>query len=362
MGSQQQALIFLPDISGFTKFVSETEISHSTHIISELLEIIIGANDIGLEVAEIEGDAVLFYRLGPQPDLEELVQQCHKMYLAFHSHLIRYSRDRICQCGACSTANNLDLKFVAHHGDIIVRKIQDRLQLMGADVTISHKLLKNNVDSNAYILLSEPVLNGQPREDININGISFDCSNTDYEGIGKVEYRSGNTIQWREEVPEPQPVPSEFKTIKSPVSTSVIINAPIQAVHDIITDLNRRMDWRPKNKIKFDSNHLMRIGDTHDCIIKQGTLEVGPIVNQAEKDEMVYVEHSDGISGKVPETNEVFNLKRIDDNTTSLHVELHFILPAFKVFFIKLLFAPGYRKGFKEFKEYCEAYLAKAVA
>jgi len=54
----QSALFFIPDISGYTKFINETEINHSTHIITELLEIIISSNILDLKVSEIEGDAV----------------------------------------------------------------------------------------------------------------------------------------------------------------------------------------------------------------------------------------------------------------------------------------------------------------
>ena len=35
------ALLFIPDISGFTKFVGENEIQHSRHIIEELQEVLI---------------------------------------------------------------------------------------------------------------------------------------------------------------------------------------------------------------------------------------------------------------------------------------------------------------------------------
>jgi hypothetical protein len=35
------ALIFIPDISGFTEFVTFTEINHAKHIIEELLSVII---------------------------------------------------------------------------------------------------------------------------------------------------------------------------------------------------------------------------------------------------------------------------------------------------------------------------------
>ena len=61
---ENKGLLFIPDISGFTRFVNETEIEHSRLIIQELLEILINANQIGLEVSEIEGDAILFYKFG----------------------------------------------------------------------------------------------------------------------------------------------------------------------------------------------------------------------------------------------------------------------------------------------------------
>ena len=54
---KQSGLIFIPDISGFTHFVNSVELKHSQHIIGELLETIIDANQMGLSVSEVEGDA-----------------------------------------------------------------------------------------------------------------------------------------------------------------------------------------------------------------------------------------------------------------------------------------------------------------
>ena len=79
-GQTQPALLFMPDISGFTQFVSETEILHSQHIIQELLEIIIDSNHLNLQISEIEGDAIFFYRPGDKPDLKSLLQQVEKLY------------------------------------------------------------------------------------------------------------------------------------------------------------------------------------------------------------------------------------------------------------------------------------------
>ena len=71
---ENKGLLFIPDISGFTRFVNESEINHSRLIIQELLETLINANQIGLQVSEIEGDAILFYKFGNPPDLAQLYQ------------------------------------------------------------------------------------------------------------------------------------------------------------------------------------------------------------------------------------------------------------------------------------------------
>src|SRR5215213_7909973 len=114
---QKTGLLFVPDISGFTRFVNETEIEHSRLIIQELLEILINANQIGLEISEIEGDAILFYKFGKAPELKQLYQQVEKMFCAFHSNLIAYENRRFCQCKACTSAVHLTLKVITHYGE-----------------------------------------------------------------------------------------------------------------------------------------------------------------------------------------------------------------------------------------------------
>ncbi len=86
----QNAVLFIPDISGFTEFVHHTDISHSRHIISELLELLIDSNIMGLELAEIEGDALFLYKLIDGVDVNSINKQIEKMYLAFHTHIKRY--------------------------------------------------------------------------------------------------------------------------------------------------------------------------------------------------------------------------------------------------------------------------------
>ncbi len=91
-------LLFIPDISGYTNFINAVEIDHSTHIITELLEIIISANILDLKISEIEGDAVFFYRIGQEPSFEEIIAQAENMFTKFHQHL-KFSQEESLKVG-----------------------------------------------------------------------------------------------------------------------------------------------------------------------------------------------------------------------------------------------------------------------
>jgi hypothetical protein len=140
-----EVLFFIPDLGGFTKFIAETEIQHSQHIIKELLEILVDANTLGMKVSEFEGDAVLFYRNGAPPSLDQLVQQARKMYVDFHAHLKKFEYNRVCQCGACAGASGIALKMVAHFGSAGTMQVKNHLKFIGKDIIIAHRLLKNSV-------------------------------------------------------------------------------------------------------------------------------------------------------------------------------------------------------------------------
>src|SRR5215216_3547047 len=112
---QNQGLLFIPDISGFTRFVNEIEIEHSRFIIQQLLEGLINANELGLEISEIEGDAILFYKFGDPLELEKIYKQVEKMFSSFHQYLNSYEQRKICQCKACISAINLSLKVITHY-------------------------------------------------------------------------------------------------------------------------------------------------------------------------------------------------------------------------------------------------------
>ena len=158
MVMENKGLLFIPDISGFSRFVTETEIGHSRLIIQELLEILIESNEIGLEISEIEGDAILFYKFGEPPPVDALYRQVEKMFCAFHKNLLAYEQHRYCQCKACITASTLTLKVITHYGEFAGYRIQNFSKLIGKDVIVAHQLLKNDIPA-ARILDHHPQFN-----------------------------------------------------------------------------------------------------------------------------------------------------------------------------------------------------------
>jgi hypothetical protein len=143
---EAKGLLFIPDISGFTQFVNQTDIEHSRLIIQELLEILINANEIGLEISEVEGDAILFYKFGESPRLEDIYRQVEKMFTEFHRHLSMYDLTRFCQCKACRSAVHLSLKVITHYGEFTGYNVRSFNKLIGKDVIVAHQLLKNDID------------------------------------------------------------------------------------------------------------------------------------------------------------------------------------------------------------------------
>lgn len=157
---ENKGLLFIPDISGFTRFVTETEIEHSRRIIQELLEVLIASNEIGLQISEIEGDAILFYRFGEPPPLEEVYRQVEKMFCSFHRSIIAYDNSRYCLCKACNSANDLTLKVITHYGEFTGYSVQNFHKLIGKDIIVAHQLLKNDINTHEYWLITNNLLPG----------------------------------------------------------------------------------------------------------------------------------------------------------------------------------------------------------
>jgi hypothetical protein len=151
-------LLCIPDISGFTRFMAEINFELSSKVVPSLLNQVIYSNEIELKVSEIEGDAVLFFRQDGLPGAQKLVEQCRYFYLEFYRKMNELQQNHENREGADQIPEILGLKIILHYGEIGVAPIDKRIKLMGKDVIAAHRLLKNDIPQDEYILFSEQLL------------------------------------------------------------------------------------------------------------------------------------------------------------------------------------------------------------
>jgi uncharacterized protein DUF2652 len=156
----EHGVLVLADISGFTAFVTATELEHGPAIIAALLEEVMRELAPPLQIQEVEGDAV--FALGPDRVLAppvRLLDVLERAFVAFRNRQQELAADDSCSCNACSNVAILDLKIVAHHGRFLRQTVGGRDQVAGVDVILAHRLLKNGLaKGRAYLLLTEAAL------------------------------------------------------------------------------------------------------------------------------------------------------------------------------------------------------------
>jgi hypothetical protein len=311
----EQATILIPDISGFTEFITRTELDHSSHIINELLDLIIKQNYSGFVLSEIEGDAVLFYKKGEIPSKQQLIKQCIDIFAHFHEHLKIMERDIVCRCGACQSASQLTLKFIVHRGTIKEFRIADIIKAAGVDMIIAHRLLKNKIQSQEYILLSSSCIECFPDKD-ETAGLTWNKHSESYPAIGEVELEYADLLDIRKKIP-PLPERQSNLSYDGEDTLEIEIEAPIEEVYDKAIDLDSITKWMVGvNGIKR-GQEVERIGSKHVCLTPMFEMDVELDYADFSGDTAIIVNKFQ-IQGTDYSGVGTDWLKKIDDNRTLL--------------------------------------------
>ena len=160
--SVHRALLLLGDIVGYTTFMRfhRINLAHSQDITARLLESMVDAVP-SLRLVEIEGDAVFLYApyedLAAKPISETALELALTMHRAFHAKQQWMVDRQMCSCEACKKIGTLRVKFVTHLGEVATQTIRDRTKLVGIDVIAAHRMLKNAVPIDEYVLMSDSV-------------------------------------------------------------------------------------------------------------------------------------------------------------------------------------------------------------
>lgn len=152
-----QVFIVIVDISGYTKFLRSQSLSllHAEHVIVSLLEHVMSSAQYPLIPYELHGDAITFYAIseGTSSMALEICQQVERFFQAFHEK--QKELTEVFGEVAGSGIKKLKLKAVLHHGEVVITRVGKFKKIAGEDMILVHRLLKNSVVADEYVLLTE---------------------------------------------------------------------------------------------------------------------------------------------------------------------------------------------------------------
>ncbi len=263
----EPACLLIADISGYTSYLAGTELDHAQDILADLMTTVVGALRPGFRLAKLEGDAAFAYVLAERIDGSQLLDTVERTYFAFRRRLRDIAQATACVCNACVLMPRLDLKIIAHHGSIIRHRIAGREELVGSDVIVAHRLLKNHVIERhglaAYALYSAACVGAMAIDPVALGMIEHRDT---YDDLGEVAgWVSDLGAAWTAELDRKRVVVAErdagyvFETIQP---------APRDIVWSFMTDPAIRPRWQAgvEAVTQLATTPRRGIGTTNHCM------------------------------------------------------------------------------------------------
>jgi len=244
----QHGYLVLADISGYTSYLAGTELTHARDVLTELLELIVQHFKPFLNIAKLEGDAVFAYV--PKTKItrdEALLEMMESTYLAFKDRVEGIHRKTTCQCNACKLIPSLDLKFITHFGEYLLQNVSGIKELVGSDVNLVHRLLKNHISEatswKAYVLLTDAAMT---QMDIKLENLHEQVE--EYEHLGAVKTFNMNLHERYKELREARRV--FISPAEADWTLTRTISAPPVLVWEWLNDSQKRVLWEDLDEIR----------------------------------------------------------------------------------------------------------------
>jgi len=155
----ERSCLLIADISGYTSYLAGVELDHAQDILADLVGTVVTTLQPTFRLAKLEGDAA--FMAAPEAELDgslllDVIERC---YFGFRRRRRDVRQATTCECDACMRIPDLNLKFVAHVGPVVRQQMAGLDELIGRDVIVAHRLLKNTVSertgATAYALLTD---------------------------------------------------------------------------------------------------------------------------------------------------------------------------------------------------------------
>jgi hypothetical protein len=244
LNQPEAACLVIADITGYTGFLAGAELDHAQDILADLMSTVVNAFRPTFKLAKLEGDAAFVYTITAAIDAAQLQDTIERCYFAFRRRLRDIRQASACECNACILVPNLDLKVVAHHGRIVRQRIASSEELVGSDVIVVHRLLKNHVEeatgASAYVLYSAACVAAMGLEDPRAGGLLE--HREEFEGVGEVVGWVRDLHRaWADEE-------DRARIVVTPKDAARVVRetfaAPPAVVWDWVTSPLRRIQWQ----------------------------------------------------------------------------------------------------------------------
>ena len=267
LSTAQPTCFLIADISGYTGYLADVELDHAQDILADLIGAVVTALRPGFRLAKLEGDAAFTFATTERIDGSMLLDTIERCYFGFRRRRRDVRQATSCECNACVRIPDLDLKFVVHHGAAIQQKVAGRQELLGSDVIVAHRLLKNEVveklGMSAYALLSQACIDAS---DIDPAALGMREHTETYDRIGDVPaWAHDLERRWQEEEARGRVLVSPEDAI---LTVSVETNVPPQVAWEFLTKPGQRMTWQPwvtEVTIKGATGGRRGLGSANHC-------------------------------------------------------------------------------------------------
>jgi len=242
----QQGFLLIADISGYTMFLTQSELEHAQGILDALLKSVLAEIKAPLALSNLQGDAVLAHLPAANiPQRQYPLDAIERIYCGFTDTLQGMQRNTTCTCNACRNMKVLDLKFFLHYGEYAIQSIAGRNELQGSEVIRVHRLLKNTVTKatgiKAYALVTEAAADAIALPDFFAGAVRHVERSDDFGEVACYVYDLAPIFaRWREArrfvVARDEPLSFESMECDLPV--------PPPVAWAYVSDLEKRKRWQ----------------------------------------------------------------------------------------------------------------------
>jgi hypothetical protein len=264
LAAAERGCLVLADISGYTAYLLASELEHAQDVLADLTQTIVKNLRPVLRLSKLEGDAAFAYVIDGDYAPSTVLDTVEQVYFAFRSRLRDIAHATTCACQACSLMPTLDLKFLVHHGSFVRRVVGRGEELIGGDVILAHRLLKNSaadaVETKGYALLTQAC----------IDALGLDPGALGL--LGHVERCDvGEVACWLENLDERWRFEQERRRVYVPAKgasfeRSFTVPVEPEVAWDWLTSPERRTVWQADRIDQVTPGGRARVGATNHCI------------------------------------------------------------------------------------------------